>query len=75
MTYDERYKSYLELIEPALKSRFGEVRGFAFDGLLEAMDYSLTAGGKRIRPVLAMEFARLGGLEAGEALQERRAEK
>ena len=68
MTYDERYKSYLELIEPALKSRFGEVRGFAFDGLLEAMDYSLTAGGKRIRPVLAMEFARLGGLEAGEAL-------
>ena len=45
MTYDERYKSYLAIIEPALKKYFGARRGFEFDGLLDAMDYSLTAGG------------------------------
>ena len=68
MTYDERYKSYLAIIEPALKKYFGARRGFEFDGLLDAMDYSLTAGGKRIRPVLVLEFARLNGLEPEKAL-------
>ena len=68
MTYDERYKSYLAIIEPALKKYFGARCGFEFDGLLDAMDYSLTAGGKRIRPVLVLEFARLNGLEPEKAL-------
>ena len=68
MTYDERYKAYLELLEPALKSCFGSERGYEFDGLLDAMDYSLTAGGKRIRPVLTLEFARINGLEPEKAL-------
>ena len=68
MTYRERYDRYLALIEPALKRSFGVERGFDFDGLLDAMDYSLTAGGKRIRPVLTLEFARLNGLEAEKAL-------
>lgn len=63
MTYRERYDRYLALIEPALKRSFGVERGFDFDGLLDAMDYSLTAGGKRIRPVLTLEFARLGGID------------
>ena len=61
MTYQERYDSYLTMLEPALKACFGEERGFDFDGLLDAMDYSLTAGGKRIRPVLVLEFSRLLG--------------
>ena len=68
MTFDELYDSYLNMIEPALKACFGEERGYEFDGLLDAMDYSLTAGGKRIRPVLALEFARLNGLEPERAL-------
>ena len=68
MTYKERYDAYLALIEPALKAAFGKERGYEFDGLLDAMDYSLTAGGKRIRPVLVLEFARLNGLEPGKAL-------
>ena len=67
MTYDERYRGYLALIEPALKSAFNSQRGFEFDGLLDAMSYSLTAGGKRIRPVLVLEFARLNGLEPEKA--------
>ena len=61
MTYQERYDSYLAMLEPALKACFGEERGFDFDGLLDAMDYSLTAGGKRIRPVLVLECLRLLG--------------
>lgn len=36
--------------------------------LIEAMRYSLLAGGKRIRPVLAMEFCAAAGGEAGAAL-------
>ncbi len=61
MTYRERYDSYLAALEPALKACFCKERGFEFDGLLDAMDYSLTAGGKRIRPVLVLEFSRLLG--------------
>lgn len=68
MTFDERYHAYLDMVEPALKGYFGVERGYEFDGLLDAMDYSLTAGGKRIRPVLVLEFARLCGLEPERAL-------
>lgn len=32
-------------------------------GLLKAMNYSLLAGGKRLRPVLCLSFARLFGIE------------
>ena len=68
MTYRERYDSYLAALEPALKACFGKERGFEFDGLLDAMDYSLTAGGKRIRPVLVLEFSRLLGGNMEDAL-------
>jgi geranylgeranyl diphosphate synthase type II len=40
----------------------------ATDGLEEAMRYSLLAGGKRIRPVLALATANAVGLGAGEVL-------
>jgi geranylgeranyl diphosphate synthase type II len=40
----------------------------ATDGLGEAMRYSLLAGGKRIRPVLALATARAIGREAAEVL-------
>ena len=68
MTFDERYAEYRAMIEPALKSSFGEKRGFPFDGLLDAMDYSLMAGGKRIRPVLVLEFCRVCGGDVSAAL-------
>ena len=62
MTFDERYENYLREIETALAGYFGESRrGFCFDGLLRAMDYSLMAGGKRIRPVLVLELCRVCG--------------
>jgi len=69
MTFDERYDGYLAQIETALAGYFGEGRrGFGFDGLLRAMDYSLMAGGKRIRPVLVLEFCRVCGGDTRAAL-------
>ena len=38
------------------------------DGLLAAMEYSLLAGGKRIRPVLCLVCARLCGLNTASVL-------
>lgn len=56
MTADE----YKKIIEAYLSKSFSQ-RGLPYDGLLESMDYSLTAGGKRIRPMLTLEFARICG--------------
>lgn len=67
MSFDERYNYLREQINAWLKERFSK-RGFAFDGLLEAMEYSLLAGGKRIRPVLVMEFSRICGGDEAETL-------
>ena len=62
MTFTERYDSCLSVINSELAQSFGKnMRGFEFDGLLEAMDYSLMAGGKRIRPLLVLEFCRACG--------------
>ena len=47
----------LAMIADCLKQVFaGHVR---YAGLQEAMEYSLMAGGKRIRPVLTLETCRL----------------
>ncbi len=61
--YDARYGAYLEQIEAQLRAFF--TGSPAWGDLYEAMRYSLLAGGKRIRPVLALEFARLSGLGDG----------
>ncbi len=54
------YEEYKQLLEDALAKYFLP-KGTAYDGLLESMSYSLTAGGKRIRPILVLEFCRLSG--------------
>ncbi len=51
-----------ELVEQRLESFF------VAQGLEEAMRYSLLAGGKRIRPILTMEFCRAAGGSPEEAL-------
>ena len=62
MNFDERYAAYLRDVEAALAGYFGaEKQSLSFGGLLRAMDYSLMAGGKRIRPVLVLEFCRVCG--------------
>lgn len=63
----KRYEEYKGLIEAAL-SRWFAYRSDGADGLRQAMSYSLLAGGKRIRPVLCLEFARICGGSPEKAL-------
>ena len=63
----ERYEQYKTMIEAALTRRF-EGKGDRVEGLREAMRYSLLAGGKRVRPVLCLEFARICGGDPEKAL-------
>ena len=51
---------YKNLVDLKL-SEFFNPSGMSYDGLLESMHYSLTAGGKRIRPTLVLEFCRISG--------------
>ena len=59
--FNARYQKYLEAIEDYLSGLFAEKPHWA--DLYEAMRYSLLSGGKRLRPVLTLEFARLAGKE------------
>lgn len=61
MEYEARYQEYQQAVERYLEGLFtGEV---PYGKLYEAMRYAILGGGKRIRPVLTLEFARLGGVD------------
>lgn len=60
-------KEYKELIDNELTKYFRN-KNMSYDGLLESMDYSLTAGGKRIRAILVLEFCRMCGGDYMKAL-------
>lgn len=51
---------YKKLIDKALEGAF-RFENMPQAGLAEAMRYSLLAGGKRIRPLLVLEFCRISG--------------
>ena len=59
--FDARYQEYLAAIEDYLNGLFAEKPHWA--DLYEAMRYSVLSGGKRLRPVMTLEFARLCGLD------------
>lgn len=67
MILEERYNEYKCMAEKALGKRM-EARDVPYARLWAAMAYSVAAGGKRIRPVLTLEFARLCGGRAWDAL-------
>lgn len=60
-------EDYKKTIESELNKYFAP-SGLPYDGLLESMRYSLTAGGKRIRPMLVLEFCRISGGDINKAL-------
>ena len=60
MVNDMTANEYKNLVDSKL-SKFFNPSGMSYDGLLESMHYSLTAGGKRIRPTLVLEFCRISG--------------
>lgn len=60
-------KEYKTLIDARLAEYFC-ADGMPQAGLFEAMRYSLNAGGKRIRPILVLEFCRITGGDCDKAL-------
>ncbi len=60
---------YIRLIDGALKSCLSTApSGFGEEKMLEAMRYSVENGGKRIRPMLVLEFCRMCGGDVEAAL-------
>lgn len=68
MTMKERLEADIALIEPALARYLSEERQAGYDVIFEAAKYSALAGGKRLRPVIALEFCRLCGGDVQAAL-------
>lgn len=62
-----RFERYKALIDDALFASFAP-EGDGADGLRRVMRYSLEAGGKRIRPVLCLEFCRVCGGDPARSL-------
>jgi len=61
--------SYKALIEEQLARYFpADDAEMPWTGLAQAMRYSLLAGGKRIRPILVLEFCRISGGDVEKAL-------
>lgn len=53
MNFKNKYKEYLDLINSKIEKCF-EIRDCEHKKIYEAMRYSLLAGGKRLRPILAL---------------------
>ncbi len=64
---NSHYLSLTDQIETALEGYFRPL-GLPEDKLREAMRYSLMAGGKRVRPVLTLEFCRYFGGDVSSAM-------
>ena len=60
--------AYKDLVDKALEQCFVTEEEFPLKGLADAMRYSLLAGGKRIRPMLVLEFCRIAGGDVEAAL-------
>ncbi len=61
------YAEYLSMVEEALSPQLASL-GYIPEKLFEAMDYSLSAGGKRLRPVLLLAACETLGGDAEMAL-------
>lgn len=65
--FKTRLDSYCDLINTEIDKRLS-LSGLPQQIVADAMKYSISAGGKRIRPVLTLEFCRLFGGEVEKAL-------
>lgn len=64
----KKAEDYRQRIDEALDRYFLLPKDLPQAGLAEAMRYSLLAGGKRIRPMLVLEFCRVSGGDVEEAM-------
>ena len=60
---NDRTREYKEYIESYLRDWYARFHDEPQSKLFEAMEYSLLAGGKRLRPVFAFEFCRMCGAD------------
>ena len=67
MGYEEQYKQYVSDIETALQGAL-PLRTITERCIYESARYSLLAGGKRVRPVLLLEFATRFGCDKERAM-------
>ena len=65
--FDLLSKAYREYIEEYLESIYAEFKDLPQKQLFEAMEYSLLAGGKRLRPIFVFDFCRMCGGDWHEA--------
>ncbi len=61
MTFEERSREYREYIEQYLKDWYARFQDEPQKLLYDSMEYSLLAGGKRLRPVFVFDFCRMCG--------------
>lgn len=67
--YEEQMELYISMIEGALARHMSHFSPTKRQGdVSAAMEYSLSAGGKRIRPILAVEFCRICGGDVAHAM-------
>lgn len=68
MTFAEQLQADIAVIEPALEKYLSRETGEGYDHIFAAAKYSAMAGGKRLRPVIVLEFCRLCGGDTQKAL-------
>ena len=68
MKFEEQALAYRKIIEAYLTSVYASCGEEPQKPIFEAANYSLLAGGKRLRPMLALEFCRMCGRAPEEAL-------
>ena len=61
MNFDSQSREYREFVENYLKGIYQKYQDQPQKPLFEAMEYSLLAGGKRLRPVFALDFCKMCG--------------
>lgn len=61
MSFENRSREYREFIETFLQDLYTRYQKEPQRPLFEAMEYSLLAGGKRLRPMFVLDFCRMCG--------------
>lgn len=59
MTFAEQMQADMTRIESALQKYLSRETGEGYDRIFEAVKYSAMAGGKRLRPMIVLEFCRM----------------
>ena len=61
MNFENRSRDYREFIEDYLENIYSNFKTEPQKPLFESMEYSLLAGGKRLRPIFVLDFCRMCG--------------